>query len=226
MSSSREKGKKKYTFNPAIPPFEGILSSPPPAAEAGPFLPSPVKRPQSNTTTSLRDYTPELDPEQYWNQRLIEARKKSSSNGAFTIQLLTTCLTNFLAEIQKDYTNKCVQLSEHINTLQDENATMAAAINSLSNKTTHYLGSSSPPPEDHSLRQEVGNFRQHTIKELKQLTHDVQKVREQQLLYHQEQREQQREARAAKASAAVAPPPPRLLHHLLSLHPPPPPGLR
>src|SRR5205807_8275928 len=40
MSSSREKGKKKSTFNPAIPPFEGILSSPPPAAEAGPFLPS------------------------------------------------------------------------------------------------------------------------------------------------------------------------------------------
>ena len=213
MSSSREKGKKKSTFNPAIPPFEGILSSPPPAAEAGPFLPSPVKRPRSNTTTSLRDYMPELDPEQYWNQRLIEARKKSSSNGAFTIQLLTTCLTNFLAEIQKDYTNKCVQLSEHINTLQDENATMAAAINSLSNNTTHYLGSSSPPPEDHSLRQEVGNFRQHTIKELKQLTHDVQKVREQQLLYHQEQREQQREARAAKAAAPVASPPP----------PPPPP---
>ena len=150
MSSSREKGKKKSTFNPAIPPFEGILSSPPPAAEAGPFLPSPVKRPRSNKTTSLHDYTPELDPEQYWNQRLIEARKKSSSNGAFTIQLLTTCLTNFLAEIQKDYTNRCVQLSEHINTLQDENATMAAAINSLSNKTTHYLGSSSPTPEDHS----------------------------------------------------------------------------
>src|SRR5437588_9452058 len=93
MSSSREKGKKKSTFNPAIPPFEGILSSPPPAAQAGPFLPSPVKRPQSNRTTSLHDYTPELDPERYWNQRLIEARKKSSSNGAFTIQLLTTCLT-------------------------------------------------------------------------------------------------------------------------------------
>src|SRR5205807_5067272 len=60
---------------------------------------------------------------------------------------------------------------------------------------------------------EVGNFRRHTIKELKQLTHDVQKVREQQLLYHQEQREKQREARAAKAAAAIAPPPP----------PPPPP---
>src|SRR5205807_8519194 len=60
---------------------------------------------------------------------------------------------------------------------------------------------------------EVGNFRRHTIKELKQLTHDVQKVREQQLLYHQEQREKQKEARAAKAAAAVAPPPP----------PPPPP---
>ena len=175
MSSHREKGKKKATFNPEIPPFQGNIPSSPPAVEATPFLPSPVKRPRSNTTTSLRDFTPELDPKQYWNQRLLAERKKGSAKGEFTTTLLTTCLVEFLAEIHTDYTNKCSQLSEHINTLQDENATMAAAINALNTKTNHYLGSS-PPPEDDSLRKEVGSFRQHTINEIKKLGKDNQEL--------------------------------------------------
>ena len=91
---------------------------------------------------------------------------------------------NFLAEIQKDNTNKCVRLSEHINTLQDENSAMAAAINSLHTKSTHYLGSSSPTPEDTSLRQEVGSFRQHTLNETKQLKKDLKLVQDQLLGIH------------------------------------------
>jgi hypothetical protein len=164
MSSTSGKGKKKATFNPEIPPFQTEFRSSPPVEQELPFAPhNTAKRPRSNTTTSLRDFTAEMDPKQYWYRRLMDSRKKGSSKGEFTITLLTTCLTDFLLEIQQDYTNKCSQLSEHINTLQDENATMAAAINHLGEKTTFYLGSSSPAPEDSSLRQEVGSFRSHTI---------------------------------------------------------------
>ena len=173
MSSSRDKGKGKTTSNPEIPPFQAEFRSSPPVEQELPFAPhNTAKRPRSNTTTSLRDFTAEMDPKEYWFRRLGEARKKNP-RGEFTITILTTCLTEFLAEIQRDYTNRCSKLSEHINTLQDENATMAAAINALNDKTTHYLGSSSPPPEDIALRQEIGSFRSHTIKELKQLKTDI-----------------------------------------------------
>ena len=108
MSSSRDKGKKKTSFNHEIPPFEEIFPSSPPGVEQ--TLRRPTKRPRSKTTTSLRDYTPELDPKEYWTQRLLEEREKCSKSGEFSITLLTTCLKNFLAEIQKDYTNNCVWL--------------------------------------------------------------------------------------------------------------------
>ena len=215
MSSSRDKGKKKTTFNPEIPPFEEIFPSSPPGIE--PTLPSPTKRPRSETTTSLRDYTPELDPKQYWTQWLLEERKKSSKSGKFSITLLITCLTNFLAKIQKDYTNKCVRLSEQINTLQDENSAMAAAINSVHTKTTHYLGSSSPTPEDTSLRQEVGSFHQHTLNETKQLKKDLKLAQDQLLGMHRLEREH-----AWSTPAPAAPPPTPPPPSLLGAKPPPP----
>jgi hypothetical protein len=153
-----------------------------------------------------------LDPKQYWNQRLLAERKKGSAKGEFTTTLLTSCLVEFLAEIHTDYTNKCSQLSEHINTLQDENATMAAAINALNTKTNHYLGSS-PPPEDDSLRKEVGSFRQHTISEIKKLGKDNQELQQQLLEMKKHGRDAAIAAQKAATAAAAAPTPP----------PPPPP---
>jgi hypothetical protein len=211
MSSPSGKGKEKTTFNPEIPPYEGFLPSSPPAVEATPFSPhTSLKRPRSNTTTSLRDYVPGLAPKQYWNQRLMEERKKKSGKGEFSIHLLTTLLVDFVAEVHQDYSTKCDQLSEHINTLQDENATMAAAINALGEKTTHFLGSS-PTPEDTSLRQEVGSFRSHTLRELKELNTTIKDLERQQNLQMQQAR---KAAGSTPAPSAQPPPPP----------PPPPPA--
>ena len=94
---------------------------------------------------------------------------------------------------------------------------MAAAINSLHTKTTHYLGSSSPTPEDTSLRQEVGSFRQHTLNETKQLKKDLKLVQEQLLGIHRLERE-----RARSTPAPAAPPPPPPSPSLLGAKPPPP----
>ena len=61
---------------------------------------------------------------------------------------------------------------------------MAATINSLYTKTTHYLGSSSPTPEDTSPHQEVRSLSQQTLNETKKLKKDNELVQDQLLGMH------------------------------------------
>src|SRR5436853_1157357 len=94
---------------------------------------------------------------------------------------------------------------------------MTAAINALRDKTHRHLGSSSPTPEDHSIRQEVGTFRQHTNNEVKRINKELGELKEHNLKLHHLQCEQMRQKAAADAAAAAAPPPPP--------PPPPPPAI-
>ena len=94
---------------------------------------------------------------------------------------------------------------------------MAAAINSLHTKTTHYLGSSSPTTEDTSLRQEVDSFRQHTLNETKQIKKDLKLVQDQLLGIRRLECE-----RARSTPAPAAPPPPPPPPSLLGAKPSPP----
>src|SRR5437588_11621085 len=90
---------------------------------------------------------------------------------------------------------------------------MAAAIKALRNKNHHHLGSPSPIPEDHSIRQEVGTFREHTNNEVKRINKELGQLKEHNLKLHHLQREQLRQKATGDAAAAAALPPP----------PPPPP---
>ena len=81
---------------------------------------------------------------------------------------------------------------------------MAAAINALRDKTHHHLGSSSPTPEDHSIRQEVGTFRQHTNNEVKRINKELGELKEHNLKLHHLHREQMRQKATADAAALCA----------------------
>src|SRR5205807_10277035 len=71
MAPKGNKGKKKITFNPEIPPVEGdenlgsIFAAAQAEIEAEPSssaTTNPSKRPRSNTISSLCDYQPVQDP--------------------------------------------------------------------------------------------------------------------------------------------------------------------
>ena len=107
MSGRGIKGKKKTTFNPAIPPFIGTAGSSSSAAEATPSssTASASKRPRSNTSTSLRDFTPETDPLKYWGKRFVEEKKKRGD--VLNFDSIVYIFLEINSEIQKDYTKKC-----------------------------------------------------------------------------------------------------------------------
>jgi hypothetical protein len=97
MSSRGNKGKKKTTFNPEIPPFHGSGAGTSSAAEETPFS---SKRPRSDTTSSVPAFKRESDPLTYWKKRFqTESYKKPEASGKELIEIFST----FLADIQKDY---------------------------------------------------------------------------------------------------------------------------
>jgi hypothetical protein len=101
MSSRSNKGKKKNTFNPDVPPFKWSQIPDENTGIGSPATPSTSKQHRSNTTFSLPGCKPESDPLTYWKTRLQKESPKEP--GASTKDLLST-FANFLADIQKDYT--------------------------------------------------------------------------------------------------------------------------
>jgi hypothetical protein len=135
MSSRGNKGKKKTTFNPDVPPFKwseipddntgiGIIATP-----------STSKRPRSDTTSSLPAYKPESDPLTYWKTRLQKECPKEP--GASTKDLLST-FANFLADIQKDYTQRCDTLTAHIVSLVDATREASSGVTQLAGQLSTF----------------------------------------------------------------------------------------
>ena len=102
MSGHGNKGKKKTTFNPAIPPFPGMAGSSSSAVEGTPSSSIMSKQPRSNTSTSLHDFTPWTDPLKYWRKRFVEEKKKQGDEINFNS--IAYIFLEFISKIQKDYT--------------------------------------------------------------------------------------------------------------------------
>jgi hypothetical protein len=133
MSSRGNKGKKKTTFNPEIPPFHGSGAGTSSAAEA---TSSSSKRPRSDTTSSLPAFKPESDPLTYWKWRFqTESHKKPDASGKELIEIFST----FLADIQKDYTQRCDTLTAHIVTLAEANREVTSEITHLAEEVSNFM---------------------------------------------------------------------------------------
>ena len=136
MAPKGNKGKKKITFNPEIPPFEGgeNLGSTFAAAQAqievepsSSATANPSKRPQCNTTSSLRDYQAEQEPGHYLNCRYLKKVRDYPSDMIF--HNFAMIFVGFLGELQTDYTTKCDALQETMMFLVDTHQKMTDAIN-------------------------------------------------------------------------------------------------
>src|SRR5437588_10758861 len=112
MAPKGNKGKKKTIFNPEIPPVEGgenlgsIFAAAQAEMEAEPssFATANLsKRPQTNTTSSLRNYQPEQDPGHYWSCRYLEKVRDYPSD--MTFHNFAMIFVGFLGELQTDYTD-------------------------------------------------------------------------------------------------------------------------
>jgi hypothetical protein len=133
MSSRGNKGKKKTTFHPEIPPFHGSGAGASSAAEAAS---SSSKRPRSDTISSLPAFQPEGDPLTYWKRRFqTESQKKPDASGKELIEIFST----FLADIQKDYTQRCDTLIAHIVTLAEANKEVVLEITHLAEEVSNCM---------------------------------------------------------------------------------------
>src|SRR5437588_4602103 len=136
MSPKGNKGKKKITFNPEIPPFEGgenlgsIFAAAQAEMEAEPSSSATAKsskRPRSNTTSSLRDYPPEQDPGHYWSRRYLKKVRNYPSD--MTFHNLAMIFVGFLGELQTDYITKYDTLQETMMVHAESHLKMSDAIN-------------------------------------------------------------------------------------------------
>jgi hypothetical protein len=114
MSFCGNKGKKKTTFNPDVPPFKWSDVPDDNTGIGSLATPSTSKRARSDTTSCPPAYKPESDPLTYGKTRLQKESPKEP--GASRKDLITT-FANFLADIHKDYTRRFHTLTAHIVTL-------------------------------------------------------------------------------------------------------------
>jgi hypothetical protein len=133
MSSCGSQGKKNTTFNPEIPPFHGGGAGTSSATEA---TSSSSKRPRSDTTTSLQAFNAESDSLTYRKRRFqIEYHKKLDASGKELIEIFST----FLADIQKDYTQRCDTLTAHLVTLAEANREVTSEITHLGEEVSNFM---------------------------------------------------------------------------------------
>jgi hypothetical protein len=135
MSSHGNKGKKKTTFNPDVPPFKWSDIEDDNTGIGSLASPSTSKRPRSHTTSSLPAYQPESNPLTYWKRRL--QKKSPKDPGASTKDLLST-FVNFLADIQKDYTQRFDTLTAHIVTLVEGNREATSGLTQLAGQLSTF----------------------------------------------------------------------------------------
>jgi hypothetical protein len=133
MSSRDNKVKKETTFNPEIPPFHGSGAGASSAAEEASSL---SKRPRSNTTSSLPACKPESDPLIYWKRLFqTESNKKPDASGKELIEIFLT----FLADIQKDYTQRCDSITAHIISLAKANTEVVSETTHLAREVSTFM---------------------------------------------------------------------------------------
>jgi hypothetical protein len=128
MSSHNNKGRKKTTFNPDVPPFKWIEIPDDNISIGSIATPSTSQPPGRDTTSSLPAYKPESDPLTCWNTRL--QKESPEEPDANTKDLLST-FGNFLVDIQKGYTQRCDTLTAHIVSLVEANREAASGLSQL-----------------------------------------------------------------------------------------------
>jgi hypothetical protein len=133
ISTHGNKGKKKTTFNPEIPPFHGSGAGTSSAAEG---TCSSSKRQSSNSTSSLLAFKHGSDPLKYWKRHFqMESHKKPDASGNELIEIFST----FLAIIQKDYTLRYDTLTAHTMTLAKAKREVTSEITHLDEEVSNFM---------------------------------------------------------------------------------------
>jgi hypothetical protein len=133
MSSCGNEGKKKTPFNPEIPPFHGSGAGTSSATEE---TSSAFEQPRSDSTISLPAFKRESDPFTYWGRRFqTESHKKPDASGKELIEIFST----ILVDIQKDNSQRCDTLTDHIVTLVEANKEVASEITHLAKEVSNLV---------------------------------------------------------------------------------------
>jgi hypothetical protein len=105
--------------------------------------PLPLRQPpphlsdrKGDTTSSISDFKEKNDPLTYWTRCFqSDCHKKPDASGKELIEIFST----FLADIQKDYTQRCDTITAHIVRLAKGNKEVASEINHLAKEVSNFM---------------------------------------------------------------------------------------